>query len=414
MSERHFPVRPNLTQLRHQAKELLRSIQAGEPTAIAELQTLHPKSPESSRAKLADAQLALARSYGLPSWNRLVLACSMIDAIRENDVEAVRKMVLKQPKLLHENARGTEHCNWGPPMSYAANVGSNEIVAMLHELGAEDIQHAFIRACLQGKLDTARQLHKMGGRPLLGSVMGPCETLSGSGLSLLLELGAEFCDESGDKLAPLGLILETYSRNPAGKHHCFQLIEEIVDFLPNTAPMAIHRGRIDLLEELIRHDPNILSQRFSHRQIFPLELGCHEDKLLALHGTPLDGTTLLHLCVDYDEIEIAEWLISKGADVNAKAEFDSDGFGGHTALFGCVVSQPHCANCRFDDAFARLLFDNGADLSIRASLKKQLRFVEDETLHEYRNVTAWEWGKQFHDQDWVSPSVMQLISSKLT
>ncbi len=66
-------------------------------------------------------------------------------------------------------------------------------------------------------------------------------------------------------------------------------------------------------------------------------LGCHADHSLALHGTPLAGGTLLHLCVDCDEIEIARWLIAKGADVNAKATVDADGFGGHTALFGCVV-----------------------------------------------------------------------------
>jgi hypothetical protein len=40
---------------------------------------------------------------------------------------------------------------------------------------------------------------------------------------------------------------------------------------------------------------------------------------------------------------------------------DADGFGGHTALIGCVVSQPFRVGLRTDDAFARLLLDRGAD-----------------------------------------------------
>ncbi len=77
MAERHFPVSPNLEQLRHQAKDLLRAIRRGEAAALEDLATHHPERVEPAAAKLADAQLALARSYGLPSWPRLVLACRM-------------------------------------------------------------------------------------------------------------------------------------------------------------------------------------------------------------------------------------------------------------------------------------------------------------------------------------------------
>jgi ankyrin repeat protein len=142
-------------------------------------------------------------------------------------------------------------------------------------------------------------------------------------------------------------------------------------------------------------------------------LGCHAvDHSLALYGTPLAGTTLLHQCVDFDEIEIARWMIANGADVNAKAEVDAEGFGGHTALFGCVVSQPYRTSLRTDDNFARLLLDHGADANACASLRKRLRFVEDETIHEYHDVTPLSWGQQFHDQDWVNKSVMRLIAER--
>jgi len=85
-SDRHFPVRPNLEQLRHQAKDFLRAVRQGDRSCLAELRKHHPKSIEPADAKLADAQFALARSYGLPSWPRLVTACRMTDAIWRGDV----------------------------------------------------------------------------------------------------------------------------------------------------------------------------------------------------------------------------------------------------------------------------------------------------------------------------------------
>ena len=335
----------------------------------------------------------------------------MTDAIWLDDAAAVRALVLKHPRLLHEDARGVKG-NWGPPMSYAANLGRDRIVEMLRGLGAEDLQHAFERACLQGRIETARRLHAMGALPAAGSVMGPCETQCGPGLALLLELGAEISDAQGDRLAPVALLLQTYCRNPEGKHRCLELLAERGVDLPDTPPMAVHRGRIDLLEAHLRRDGGMLYRTFAHGEIYPRALGCSADESLALHGTPLAGGTLLHLCVDNDEIAIARWLLERGADVNAKAALDADGFGGHTALFGCVVSQPYRVGLRTDDALARLLLDHGADPNARASLRKRLRFVADESMHEHLDVTPLAWGERFHDQDWVSQPVMRLIAER--
>jgi ankyrin repeat protein len=362
-------------------------------------------------AKLADAQLALARSYGIASWPRLVLACRMTDAIWRDDVDAVRALVAKNPELIVEDARGVKG-NWGPPMSYAANLGRDRIIDLLRERGANDLQHAFERACLQGRIETARRLHAMGARPTPGSVMGPCETQSGSGLELQIELGAQIVDEHGDRLAPVALLLETYCRNPTGKHRCLEICALHGTELPDTPPMAVHRGRIDLLERHLRRDPKLFERTFAHCEIYPRELACHADESLALHGTPIAGGTLLHVCVDNDEIEIARWMIEHGANVDAPASIDADGFGGHTALFGCVVSQPWRVHLRRDDAFARLLLDHGANPNARASLRKRLRFVADETMHEYRDVTPLEWGGRFHDRAWVNEPVMKLIAER--
>jgi hypothetical protein len=200
--DRHFPVRPNLEQLKHQAKDLLRAVRAGDAAAGAEFQRNHPEALAPVAITLADAQLALARAHGIASWPRLVAACRLIDAIWRDDVDAIRSMVRKDPRLLHEDARGVKG-NWGPPMSYAANLGRDRIIEMLRAEGADDVMFAFDRACLQGQLDTARRLYAMGARPVRGSVMGPCETLNSQGLRFLLDLGAELVDEGGDRLAPV-------------------------------------------------------------------------------------------------------------------------------------------------------------------------------------------------------------------
>jgi hypothetical protein len=437
--DRHFPVRPNLDQLKHQAKDLLRAVKRGDPAAVAEFRKHHPQQdnkhsdPATARladvklaeVKLAEAQAALARSYGLASWPRLVTACRMTDAIWRGDADTVRKLVEKDPRLLHETARGTADSNWGPPMSYAANVGQTAIIEMLREMGAKDLQHAFDRACLQGQLETARRLHAMGAQLVPGLVMGPCETLNAEGLRFLLGLGADLADAQGDRLAPVALLLQTYCRCPKSKHRCLDLVAERGIALPDTPVMALHRGRIDLLEEHLQRDPQLDHRRlvhrtFSHEEIYPPAVGCSADHSFGLHGTPLAGTTLLHICVDFDEIEIARWLIDQGANVNAKAEIDGDGFGGHTPLFGCVVSQAYLCGRQRDAEFARLLLDHGADPNARASLRKRLRFAPDDTMHEYRDVTPLGWGERFHgsllpgydrpDHTWVSEPAMHLIA----
>jgi hypothetical protein len=394
---------------------LLRALRENESWAVAEFHRHHPKAIKLPEVKLADAQLALARCYGLPNWARLVTACQMTDAIWRGDVDAVRQLVLRDPKLLHEAARGLPDSNWGPPMSYAANVGQDAIIQMLRDLGATDVQHAFDRACLQGKIETARRLYDMGARPAPGSIGGTCETLNDAGMAFLLDLGAELADQKGDRLAPVALLLQTYSRYPNGKHRCLELVEKHGIHLPDRPVMAVHRGRIDLLESHLQRDPQMLSRTFSLAQIYPPELGCGPDLSYGLHGTPLAGTTLLHICVEFDEIEIARWLIEHGADVNARAEIDADGFGGHTPLFGCMVNNSYLCGRQRDGAFARLLLDHGADPNTRASIRKQLHFVPDGSLHEYHDVTPLGWGERFHGQgyhDWVSKPAMQLIAER--
>ncbi len=401
---RQLSVRPELARLTQEADEILIKIQSQRSDAL--IQDLPQTQLDS--LKKEDIRELLAHDYGVESWARLELSCSLIRAIWEDDLPSLKMLIRQHPKLLHENARGTAACNWGKVLSYAANVGRNEIVRWLIEAGAEDVQFAFERACLQGKLDTARLLHSYGARPVPGSVLGPCETLNAPGLALQIELGAKIEDGSGDPLAPIALILETYSRNPIGKHHCLELCAQQGFRFPDTAVMAVHRGRLDLLQDHYKRDPTILHRTFSHHEIYPLELGCHADQSLALCGTPLSGGTLLHIAVEDNALSIADWLIKQGALVNAQAAVDGEGFGGHTSIFACVVSQSY--RCGWDvTPMAKFLLANGAKTDVRVNLRKRLRFVEDESVHVYVGVTPKTWGEQFHEQAWVDQNVLALL-----
>jgi hypothetical protein len=64
----YLPVRPDLDQLRHQAKDLLHTARRGDPDALARIRAV------SGRIILSSAQLAIAREYGFASWARSTTA----------------------------------------------------------------------------------------------------------------------------------------------------------------------------------------------------------------------------------------------------------------------------------------------------------------------------------------------------
>ena len=419
MPVRRLPVRPDLEQLHRQAKELLRAIHAGDANAVAELREHHPESIAPSAAKLADAQLALARNYGTSSWPRLVQSVRLAEAIWRDDLEAVRELIKQNAALIHEHVLIRPDSNWGPPMTYAANLGRDDIIRLLHGQGARDLESAAGRAALQGKADTVRMIYDLAGRPSLErlSLAGPAYTLSVEGTAVLLTLGARVVGPNGVDRNTMEHLLGTDSRNPSAKHRILEMYVEHGFEPPDTPVMALHRGRIDLLEAHLARDPDLLTRTFDIVDIFPLAPACSREPYTA-QGTPVHGTTLLHIAAYFDELEIAEWLLERGMDPDVRAAIDADGFGGYTALYSTVVSQRNFwvnyGKGQPDEArFTRLLLERGVDPAVRASLRARLEEGHGGgPLREYRSVTPLGWGEQYHAKVFVSRESLRLIAAR--
>lgn len=101
---KQLPERPNLDQLKKQAKDLLDDIRANRPEAVARV-------PQNELAgfALADAQRILAREYGFPSWTKLkervelsgpaLAARTLIRAALHGDAAQVTAMLQAYPRL---------------------------------------------------------------------------------------------------------------------------------------------------------------------------------------------------------------------------------------------------------------------------------------------------------------------------
>src|SRR5882672_5751340 len=271
---RGLPEKPHIDVPKREARTLLKEWRAGLAEALERIRRRHPKFREANHAAISaarfllnDAQLVLAREYGFSNWAQLkerinanTVVGLLLEAIHKDDRETVVRLLRANPNLLHVPLWSG---NWGPPMSHAANLGRLEIIKTAAALGARDHQHAFDRALLQGKLESARWLHEHGAKLAPGLVMGVCETLNPAGLGFLADLGAPFTDKKGDRLAPLALALETYGRNPAGKHAVLEIFVREGYALPETPIMAFHRGDVERLKDFLRRDPGLMERRFS-------------------------------------------------------------------------------------------------------------------------------------------------------
>lgn len=111
-----LPDRPNIDQLRRQAKDLLQEAKDGAQEALARLRGL------SDQVNLATAQLAIARDYGFESWTKLKTEVERRVALDSRDPAKLKELIDEQPELATSEMQ--HQCGGRPsgptPLGYVA------------------------------------------------------------------------------------------------------------------------------------------------------------------------------------------------------------------------------------------------------------------------------------------------------
>jgi ankyrin repeat protein len=404
-SPRQLPEHPDLRHLKDQAKDLLRAGQA---------------------ASLAKAQFQVARQYGFASWSKLKahveslqLAGQLKLAIDANDLQEVKRLMTRHPEL------------HGAPLGY----GKNGPLTWVAECRVPRVPPGETRiAMARWMIENGSDVHQGGDGPLMRAalddsklpmtellvahgadvnapwggtypvILAPLETFAPRTLQWLLDHGADL-HAAAKYCCPIEMLTCIYSRGAKAKNACFEIVGAAGFALADTPMMALHRGRLDLLQEHLDRDPSLLERRYTHGEIFFNRDGAPGD---AYPSTPVSGGTLLHLALEFDDIDVARWLIERGADVNARATVDAEGFGGHTPLFHTVVTLAWSR----DDSRARLLLDHGADPNARATFPQDAMFHGNASTDALHGVTPVGYARRHPDQRFVNAPAIAAIAER--
>ena len=142
---------------------------------------------------------------------------------------------------------------------------------------------------------------------------------------------------------PIETLVEGYLRSP----RFAECLRVLIDAGASTGDSLLEALLLDdeaALLELVRCDRRIVESGLSIRCAF----------------TTCAGVTPLHICAEFNSVRCGRVLLAAGADVNAPADRDADGFGGQTPVFHAVNSIVNF--CR---PMMELLVEAGADLDVR-------------------------------------------------
>jgi len=391
----NLPPNPNLTQLKNQAKDLLVAYQSGDSDAIDRVLAVYK--PKSDVLTLREAQQALAREYGFSSWQALVDKVKVDEdqlavlkqVIDSNDVERLRQMISDDPSLL-DLPSGYDKAG---PLTWAAECRGSatppsgerlEIARILMDAGADPNEHSgspLMRASLNdGRIPMMELLVSRGAdvntvwKTYGPMIFAPCETLAPKSIRWLIARGADPNFEmKNPKYVGTAMDMALCTYDGGDRKPCVTALIEGGANFEDGPEMDIHRGRLDLLENRLDESAALVHSHSMFRQ--SKEYG-------GLYGgCALRNPTLLHICAEFGELEAARVLLSRGADVNARAKADDAGVGTETPIFHTVTSNH---NRCFE--LLEWLIENGADLTVRATVRVPKHggpaFHDDDTVLE--------------------------------
>lgn len=133
-----------------------------------------------------------------------------------------------------------------------------------------------------------------------------------------------------------------YTRGPRFKDCVKAFVDHGLEF-DDKILLATLLDDAGLLTQSIKNDSAAISKKYTLRCAY----------------TPLYKATLLHICAEFNHVSCAEVLLKHGADVNATAGVDDDGFGGQTPIFH-TVNQ----NSNNSAAMMEFLLSHSADLAL--------------------------------------------------
>ena len=139
-----------------------------------------------------------------------------------------------------------------------------------------------------------------------------------------------------------------YTRSPRFRECVRAFVDHGLKF-EDKALLAVLLDDAAPLDDLINGNPEIVSNKYTLRCAY----------------TPLHEATLLHICAEFNHRSCAEVLVNHGADVNAPAGMDENGFGGQTPIFHTVNQNRNQSADMLD-----YLLSKGVDLRHHAGLMK--------------------------------------------
>ena len=325
-------------------------------TAKQNLAALRDTDPE---ARLADAQLALARAYGFASWRALkahveapmapasdTVVAAFLRAVGDGEMAKVRAALAAMPGLV--DAVGP-HPYWGgrpQALHVAVETKRPEMIALLLDAGADangrNDEYGWwspvMLACSRGRRDLAETLLAR------GAAIGLPE-------ALLLGLDARVAELLGPTLpqSRWGPLL-SLARTPAAID---LLLDRGADPAEQDAWGATPLDALSKLgpegQPLIRH-LRARGVRVEARHLAGIDDGAALAALAEAEPAQVRDPSVLLAAVDSGDLAMVRWLLAKGADVNARAPDRSR----QTAL--------HNAAWNGDLAMTELLVAAGADL----------------------------------------------------